>query len=367
MTLWFVLAVMTAVAVFAVLWPLSRPSAATSTGNDVLVYRDQLEEIARDRAAGRIGEVEAEAARVEVSRRLLAAADRTDDQMVSSVWRRRMVAIAALILLPIGSAVIYLGLGSPLLPGQPLALRDAQGNPPVDRLVAQIEAHLESNPKDGRGWEVVAPVYMQLGRFDDAVKAWRNAAAYNGSTAQREANLGEALVAVANGVVTAEAKQAFDRALALDAADPKARYFLGLAAEQDGRHAEAAAIWRAMLASAPPDAPWAEFVRSALAHVKATPPASSPGPSADDVATASELNPQQRQDMIAGMVDRLATRLKNDGSDIDGWLRLVRAYTVLGERDKALAAAADARRSIGDDPAKLRQLDELVKGLGLQG
>jgi cytochrome c-type biogenesis protein CcmH len=174
-------------------------------------------------------------------------------------------------------------------------------------------------------------------------------------------------VAVANGVVTAEAKQAFDRALALDAADPKAGYFLGLAAEQDGRHAEAAAIWRAMLASAPPDAPWAEFVRSALAHVEATPPANSPGPSADDVAAASELNPEQRQEMIAGMVDRLATRLKNDSTDIDGWLRLVRAYTVLGERDKALAAAADARRSIGDDPAKLRQLDELVKGLGLQG
>jgi cytochrome c-type biogenesis protein CcmH len=364
MTLWFVLAVMTAAAAFAVLWPLGRRRSPVSAGNDVLVYRDQLQEIERDRAARRIGDVEAEAARVEVSRRLLAAAHQANDPPTSSAWRRRAVAIVALVFLPAGVGGLYLALGSPWLPGQPLAARVAQGNPPVGRLVAQIEAHLDRDPKDGRGWEVVAPVYMQLGRFEDAAKAWRNAITYNSSTAEREANLGEALIAVANGIVTADAKKAFERALALDATDARARYFLGLAAEQDGRHAEAAAIWRAMLASAPSDAPWIEFVRNALAQVDNAPIANSPGPSADDIAAASELNPEQRQQTIIGMVDRLATRLKSDGTDIEGWLRLVRAYTVLGERDKARSAAADARRAIGSDPERLRRLDELVKGLG---
>jgi cytochrome c-type biogenesis protein CcmH len=368
MTLWFLLAVMTAAAIFAVLWPLSRHREALSSGNDVLVYRDQLQEIVRDRAAGHIGETEAEAARVEVSRRLLAAAERANDPAVSSVLGRRAVAIAALVLLPAGAAVLYLALGSPLLPGQPLAARlDAQGNAPIVQLVAQVEARLERDPKDGRGWEVLAPVYTKLGRFDDAAKALRNAIAYSGDTAGRESDLGEALVGAANGVVTADASNAFNRALALDANDVKARYFTGLAAEQDGRRAEAAAIWRDMLASAPPDAPWAEFVRNALTQMDDAPNANAPRPSAEDVAAAADLDPAQRQQMIAGMVDRLAARLKNDGGDVDGWLRLVRAYTVLGEREKARSAASNARRALRGDSDKIRRLDDLVKGLGLEG
>jgi cytochrome c-type biogenesis protein CcmH len=369
MNLWFIFAMMTAAAIFAVVWPLRRHGGPVSAGNDVLVYRDQLEEIGRDRAAGSIGDAEAEAARVEVSRRLLAAADRTANELpVFSRWGARAVVIAALVILPAGTAALYLALGSPSLPGQPLRARlGPLGTPPVTRLVAQIEEHLGREPKDGRGWEVLAPVYMQLGRFEDAIKAWRNAITYNGSTAEREANLGEALITVANGIVTAEAKKAFERAVALDASDAKSRYFLGLSAEQDGRHAEAAAIWRALLATAPPGAPWAPFVRNALAQIDSSPDANSPEPSADDIAAAADLNSEQRQQMITGMVERLAARLQNDGGDIEGWLRLVRAYTVLGEREKARSAAAAARRAIGDNTENLRRLDDLVKGLGLEG
>jgi cytochrome c-type biogenesis protein CcmH len=368
MTLWFVMAVMTAAAVFAVLWPLSSRPHIAAADNDVRVYHDQLEEIGRDRASGRIGDAEAEAARVEVSRRLLAAADRAaGDRPVFSPWRRKAAAITALVLLPIASAVIYLMLGSPMLPGQPLAARLDQGDPPIAQLVARVEAHLKTAPEDGRGWEVLAPVDMQLGRYDDAVKAWRNAVTFSGSTAQREASLGEALIAQANGTVTAEAKKAFERAVALDAADAKARYFLGLAAEQIGQREEAAAIWRGLLTSAPADAPWIQFVRSALARIDGASAANVPGPSSDDVAAAGELSPEQRQQMIRGMVDRLAARLKSDGGDIEGWLRLVRAYIVLGERDKAHTAVVEARRGVGGDAEKLRRLEELVKSLGLEG
>ena len=116
-----------------------------------------------------------------------------------------------------------------------------------------------------------------------------------------------------------------------------------------------------MLAGAPADAPWAEFIRSEIARVER------PGPSEEDVAAASDLNPEQRIAMIRGMVERLAERLHRDGSDLEGWLRLVRSYMVLGERDKARAAAGDARRALASDPDKLRRIDELVKGLGLEG
>jgi cytochrome c-type biogenesis protein CcmH len=234
-------------------------------------------------------------------------------------------------------------------------------------LVAQVEAHLARNPEDGRGWEVLAPVYLRLGRFDDAVKARRAAARLLGATADREAELGEALVAAANGIVTAEAKDAFERAVALDKESVKARFFLGLASEQDGRPNEAANIWRDILAKSPPGASWREFIQQALARVEPRAAAMPAGPSAADIAAAEQLSPEQRLEMARGMVQRLAERLTRDGNDVDGWLQLVRAYTVLGERDNARAAAGDARRALGADPAKIRRLDELTRVLGLDG
>ena len=132
-----------------------------------------------------------------------------------------------------------------------------------------------------------------------------------------------------------------------------------IAAEQDGRREEAASIWRTMLVSAPPDALWAATVREALTRV------TSSGPSAADVAAAADMPPQQRAEMVRGMVAGLAARLAQDGADIEGWLRLVRAYMVLGERDKAQAAVVQARRALARDPEKLRRIDGLVKELGI--
>jgi len=393
MVLWLIFALMTAAAILAVVWPLVRARGAAASGNDLAVYQDQLAEVERDRAAGRIAPAEAEAARIEVSRRLLGAAEKVaaDARQLprTAPWRRRAAVLAALTLLPFGVFALYLTLGSPHLPDEPLqARRDIPpGHSSLAALLTQVEAHLARNPEDGRGWEVLAPVYMRLGRFDAAATARRHALRLLGSTATRESDLGEALVAEANGVVTQDAKASFDRALALDPMDVRARYFTGVAAEQDGRPDEAARIWRALVASAPPGAAWVDFVRNMLARLEGgaaiasasrpasrpaasaseSAPRSAPGPSEQDMAAAAELTPQQRNDMVRSMVDRLAERLKRDGSDLDGWLRLVRAYTVLGDPDKAREAASDARRALAPEPDKLKRLDELVKGLGLEG
>lgn len=389
MMLWIAVALMTGAAVLAVLWPLSRRGALAS-GTEQEVYRDQLGEIDRDRAAGRIGEAEAAAARLEVSRRLLAAAGAENGTAVATpMWRRRATAAAALVILSVGAGSVYLALGSPSLPSAPMAAQanEPAGQPSLPALIAQVEAHLAKNPDDGRGWEIIAPVYMRLGRFQDEANARRNAIRILGATAIREGDLGEALVAAQNGIVTEEAKAAFERALALDPKDFKARYFTGLAAEQDGRKSQAADVWRALLNDAPAGAPWVDLVTASLARVDPTvapppataaaPPAALPpshppvanaaGPTAQDVAAASDMSPEQRNDMVRGMVARLAERLKNDGSDVEGWIRLVRAYAVLGDVDKARAAVADARRALGSDGDKIRRLDELAKGLGLEG
>ena len=355
MTLWLVFALMTAATIFAVLWPLGRRKPLRP-GSDVAVYRDQLDEIQRDRSAGLIGDAEAEAARVEVSRRLIAAADAAEIEKpapeTSSLWRRRATAIAGLVLLPVGAIALYLALGSPDLPGEPLAARVQTPNEArkVENMVAQVEDHVARNPKDGRAWEVLAPVYMRLGRFDDAVRAWSNVISLNGSNAERESEYGQALVAAANGVVTADAKAAFERSLKLDAQDVLARFYVGMAADQDGRRADADKIWGDLLANAPPGAPWIEFVRNAMER-KAT------GSATASATPGGSGTPPADHDVNA-MVERLAERLKKDGSDVQGWLQLARSYRVLGQNDKVQTAIADARRALENDPDKLRQFNE---------
>jgi cytochrome c-type biogenesis protein CcmH len=373
MTLWLIFALMTVAAACAVLRPLGRKASATSGGSDRLVYADQLLEIERDRAAGLIGGAEAESARVEISRRLLAAADaETSAPAVAPArqlaFRHRAAAIVAVILLPAIGLGFYLKLGSPEIPSQSAFARvdTPIGAQSIASLVGQVEAHLTANPNDGAGWEVVAPVYMRLGRFNDAAEAWRKTIALNGNSATRESALGESLVASANGVVDNEAVTAFQHAVAADPHEPKASYFLGLADEQAGKRDAAAAKWRALLDGAPQDAPWAGFVRAALARVTATPAAAN-GPSAGDVTAGDKLSDTQRSEMVRGMVQRLAARLHADGGNVDEWLRLVRAYIVLGDRDKAKGAVADAKRALSDHPDELKQIDDVVKGLGLNG
>lgn len=368
MTLWFVFALMTAAAIFAVLWPLGRKARATG-GTEVAVYTDQLAEIGRDAAAGLIQPAEAEAARVEIGRRLLAAADSEAGARAGSAPRlRKAVSVLALLGLPLVAISAYLALGTPGMPDMPLASRQQAPAPnqSIANLIAQVEAHLEKNPSDARGWTVLAPVLARVGRTDDAVRAYRNVIAYGGDSAARRADLGEAITMAANGVVTDEAKGEFDRAVAQDAGEVKARYFLGLAAEQDGRGKDAAAIWRAMLDKAPTDAPWRPMVTAALARVGGN-GADLPTLSNDTVAAAQDMTADDRSAMIRGMVDRLATKLKQDGSDVDGWLRLVRAYLVLGDRDKAKTAQADARQAVGSDAARLQKLNDGLKDFGLDG
>lgn len=368
MTLWLLFALMTAAAIFAVLWPLRRGDRPRSGGSEAAVYRDQLAEIDRDLAAGLMGSSEAEAARVEISRRLLAAIDSQRDlPVVPNIRWRRSAAIVALVGLPIVAIAIYLPLGSPRLGDFPLVQRTRapDANQPLDNLVEQVEQHLEKNPTDGRGWTVLAPVLARLGRFDEAVRAYHNSITYDGDSAERRADLGEVMTGAAGGVVTAEAKAEFDRAIALNPEEVKASYFLGLAAEQDGRPAKAASIWRAMLAKATPNAPWRPLVVDALARVGGG--STAPVLSDDAKTAAKDMNEADRGAMIRGMVERLASRLKHDGGDVEGWLRLVKAYMVMGDLDKAKGALDEARQAVANDAERLRQLNEGVKDLGFDG
>ena len=366
MILWLILAVMTLAAVAAVWWPLARRQKSVRSGSDVAVYRDQLDEIDRDEAASLIGSVEAEAARVEVSRRLIAAAEAA--KVVSAVAApaaarsyRWATLAAAIIVLPLGAGLVYLSLGSPnLVPVSMNAEASGKQLPEgIEQTVAEVEKYLEANPKNGRGWELLAPVYLRLGRFDDAVRARRNALEIFGPDPARLGDLGEAIVVASNGVVTPEAKSLFERANAADPEDVMAQYYLGLNAKQEGRRDEAVKRWTALVSSAREGAEWLPMVKSALARVDEKEPTFvAAAPSAAAVAP-----PEHNGDAIEAMVARLAERLKKDGSDVPGWIQLVRSYRVLGRTAQANTAVADAHAALASDQEALQRLDQGLQGL----
>ena len=365
MILWPILALMTVTAMAAVWWPLARGQKSVRSGSDVAVYRDQLDEIDRDEAAGLVGGAEAEAARVEVSRRLIAAAEvakaanAAAAPVPASRYRWATLA-AAVLLLPLGAGLVYLSLGSPNL--VPVSMNAEAGGKQlpegIEQTVAEVEKYLEANPKNGRGWELLAPVYLRLGRFDDAVRARRNALEIFGPDAARLGDLGEAIIMASNGAVTPEAKGLFERANAADPEDVMAQYYLGLSAKQEGRRDEAVKRWTALISSARDGAEWLPMVKSALARVDEKGPAFVAPPSSAAVAP-----PEHNGDAIEAMVARLAERLKKDGSDVPGWIQLVRSYRVLGRTEKANAAVADAHAALASDQEALQRLDQGLQGL----
>jgi cytochrome c-type biogenesis protein CcmH len=357
---WFVLAGMAACAVLAMLWPLLGASSganADPAANEAAFYKAQLEEIKRDVERGLLPQGEAQSARAEAARRLIAAASGPSE--ASAPARRYRLAAAALIAvgLPAIAFPLYARLGQPAMPDEPLAGRKAapQSNGEIEAAVAAVEARLIAKPEDGKGWAVIAPVYMRLERYSDAAHAYAEALRLLGEDPLRRAAYGEALVAVAGGVVTDEARQAFDRALAEQPGQPQARFYVALAAEQEGKKADAIRDYQSLIADSAPDAPWRSMVNARLAALNGA-----PAP-----AEGAAAIPEAQRPMIEGMVNRLATRLASNGGSIDEWSRLIRAYTVLHEADKAKAALASARKALAPDANAVASLDALARDLGL--
>jgi cytochrome c-type biogenesis protein CcmH len=366
--LWFVLAGMAALAVLAALWPLLRsPSGAKgdAAANEAAFYRAQLEEIRRDVERGLLPQGEAESARAEAARRLIAAAPLPAPAPAPQpAAPRNRLAAAALIAvgLPAIAFPLYAFLGQPRMPDEPLASRAnaPHTNGEIEAAVAAVEARLIAKPDDGKGWAVIAPVYMRLERYGEAARAYAEALRLEGEDPLRRAGYGEALVAAAGGVVTDEARQAFDRALAEQPGQPQARFYLALGAEQDGKKAEAIQAYQQILADSPADAPWRSVVSARLAALTGE-----PAPAESGAGPASAAIPEAQRPMIEGMVNRLATRLASNGGSVDEWSRLIRAYAVLHEADKAKAALADARKALAPDPNAVASLHALAHDLGL--
>lgn len=367
---WFVLAGLTAIAVLAAIWPLLLGSGSgggvSEAASEAAFRRAQLDEIARDVERGLLPASEAAAARAEAARRLIAAsaAQSPNGAAKPAPRGRNRLAAAALVVVgfPALALPLYVMLGAPDMRDEPLAARAPAGQAATDinAAVAGVEKHLIAEPDDGKGWLVLAPIYMRLERYEDAARAYAAALRLVGEDPARRAAYGEAVVAAAGGVVTDKAREAFAKALAQDPKQPQARFYTALAAEQDGKTDEAVRGFEALAADAPPGAPYVGAVRSRIAALKGEPQTAMPA-----APEAPALGSPEQKAMIEGMVNRLAERLAAQGGGLDEWARLIRAYTVLHQDDKARAALADAKKALRPDAGAVASLDALARELGL--
>jgi cytochrome c-type biogenesis protein CcmH len=374
MLLWLVLAGLTAIVLAAVFRPLLRmrqrepaPGAA-----DISVYRDQLSEIDAEHARGVMPASEARATKIEISRRILTSADRVPLSVAAGKTSRPFaVAFFSAFLVIALTFSLYLTYGSPGIPARPFL---AAGQLPLDQarvgdLVVHVETRLREHPEDGAGWDVIAPIYFKLERFQEAAAAYARAARLLGETVPRLAGFAEATVLASNGIVTEEARVAYERILQLEPGRLEPRFWLALAKEQDGQLIAAASEYQSLIAQADDKATWRGIVEERLDIVrrKLGDGSASPrrGVSAADIAAADALSDQERQRMIDDMVASLAARLKKNGNDLSGWRRLVEAYVVLGRKEQALAALDEARKALAQDDKALGVLNAFAKSLGL--
>lgn len=376
MTFWIIAGLITLITVVVTILPVfaKMQASGTSLDYDKEIYKARLAEIETELSLGKISKEEYDYTLAEEGRRLLALANSDETRNLfsgaTSARTATIGAIAAILLVPLITFGGYSNWGAVDMPDQPLIARlneDPRGQS-VQILLQRAENQLTKNPEDGRGWLVVAPVYMRLNRPNDAVIALRNAMRLLGPTAEIQTQLGEAIAISAAGVVTQEAKQLFEKAAASDPDNSKPKFFLAIALNQSGQYQEAAKAWNELIAGSPKNAPWVEIARRQLqlAQAKLNPDApanptkpEAPGnPTKEDIKAAGELSADERQDFINSMVDRLAGELEDNPQNKAGWRRIIRSLTVLKRKEDALEAIETAMQVFKDDAEFLTELEQ---------
>lgn len=357
-----------------------REESLANAQYDVAVYRDQLAEIERDIARGTLPEDEGARLRTEVSRRLLEADRAARAETVAKDQGAGLLVTAAIVLVIGGSAALYWRLGAPGYPDLPLAERLAMSDEISANRISQAEAEAQTpalpertdldpsfmelmeklrttmaeRPDDLRGLELLARNEAALGNFQAAQAAQRHIVELKGdqATAEDYATLAEVMILSAGGYVSPETEQELIRALEKDPKNGLARYYSGVMFNQVGRFDRTFTLWRALLEEGPADAPWIAPIRDQLPEIAARagvnydmPPAPGQGlagPSAGDVAAAAEMQAEDRQAMIEGMVEQLGARLASEGGSAEEWARLITSLAVLGRMEEAREIYAEA-------------------------
>lgn len=380
--LWLAAALITLGVLIIVVLPLFRATSASASDSqradyDVALYKDQLGEVERDLERGILSAEQADAARVEIQRKLLAAADQKPSGAKSggAQSNNKLTGIIVALFIAGGSFGFYNHLGIPQFPNLPYAERDIESERraveenkltnEMASMLGRLAKRLEKDPGDSKGWLLLARSLISVRQYDESVNAYKRAIALLPNDPNVAVDYAEAMIFANQGQVNDEARSVLEKTLNAVPADPKIRYYIGLGKAQAKDFKGALQDWTDIAAMSPPDAPWMMTVRQQMARaftdsglkpddIKASPEAleiaksikanaprgaaDTPGPSAEDVEAASKMSADDQSKMIRGMVERLAQRLKDNPDDLEGWTRLARAYQVLGETEKALDA-----------------------------
>lgn len=383
-----------------------RRDAEHPAAYDLRVYRDQLKEVDRDLARGVIGTEDAERIRAEVSRRILAADAQLSGAMAQGdqpAGVSRAMALTTGLVLMAGAIGLYWQLGAPGYPDMGLNMRmeiaddrranridqeeaearvpltDLPQTPPPEylALVERLREAVALRPADVQGRQLLARNEAALGNFRAAHEAQAALLSIKGveATGQDYADYADMMILAAGGYVSPQAETALRAALARDSGNGTARYYMGLMAAQVGRPDQAFRVWDALLNEGPADAPWIAPILgqieeiAARAGVNYTLPDLStlPGPDAQDMADAENLSPEERQQMIRGMVDRLMNRLASQGGSAQEWAQLIGALGQMGDMARARAIWAEAQQVFASEPEMLATVRAAADAAGLTG
>lgn len=372
--IWIFALFVTLAALTALYYAAGRDKVNIDTGDSYVAgrahHRAQLSEIAADIESGRLSPEEGEAAKGELAREVIRFEATAKTSETQSTSKSNTLVFAGLALICVLSFGIYVQLGSPQLPAQPIISRavpqsqeaqsqEAQAQTPqidVADAVARVEAQLEENPNDARGWAVLGPIYMRQGRFDDAVKAFRQVLLLTPISADAETDLAEAVMMANDGRAIGEPLALLNSAAARDPNHVRSRFYIAGEATRAGDFEDAVQHWQSLLALSTGDEPWVEVARNGLATAEA--------------GLSGNALPSQQTDLnqnmqIVGMVEGLAARLADEGGSIEEWTRLVRSYLVLGDAENAQAAYAAAQLAYPDVTVR-NEIDSLAQEAGLK-
>ncbi|MCQ0969075.1 c-type cytochrome biogenesis protein CcmI (plasmid) [Paracoccus sp. TK19116] len=405
---WFFAAAMLAVVALALLAPFRRRAATSSepaAAYDLRVYRDQLNEVENDLARGVIAPEEAERLRIEIGRKVLDADRRMAETTGSTRHGGLVVPALAVALALLGAVALYWREGAPGFPDLPLSERLSAAQRAYDARPTQAEAEaaaqlpepeeldpefaalmdrlretVQQRPDDPQGLTLLAQNEARIGNFAAARDAQERLVALRGDQVSAEdlAQLAALMIDQAGGIITPESEDMLSRALQKDARNARARYMAGMLQVQNGRPDRAFPIWARLLEEGPPDAPWIAPIRAVIPDLAwlagepdyAMPDSTGgmpalPGPAADAMAATEDMTPEDRQQMIEGMVAQLESRLATEGGAPEEWARLIASLGILGRTDHATAIWGEAQARFGGTPEAIAPIREAAEQAGI--
>ncbi|WP_238367860.1 c-type cytochrome biogenesis protein CcmI [Mesobacterium pallidum] len=365
--IWATFAILALVAFAIVLHPLRMAGAGILTRNDTVpkILADQMQEVQRDLDRGLISEAEAQAAQLEIKKRILSTLRQSESAPVNGAAGGRKSILIAAIFAPVFAVVYYTTMGSPDIPSLAFAERTEERtqNAEVTELASRMRERLETDPDGGpsEGWMLLGQTYQRMGRLNNAITAFEVVAKRPDASSATFSMLAEAVVIANDGVVIPKAQRHIDRALELDPKNPAATYFRALYFLQQEQPRKSYDLLLSRLNEEVSFAPWMEVYAQQINRIAAEknfpafqPPmarAQQPGPTAADVAAAADMTEEDRANFIRSMVSRLAARLEDEPEDLDGWMRLANAYNVLQERSLAIEAYQKAQALLEEMPS----------------